>query len=484
MAIERRYEAAYARLSQMLDLMPRISDRKARQQGLGVASSLYIQAGQYNLALIYTDKLIAEEPQGIGRCVGSAHRVEALYKSGRLQTVGNEFQDAIDACMEVNEPLWASLTRVKVAAILIAEGNSSTAISMLQSKYDEVQRTHYPQIIAEVDSALAQAYWKSGDAQKAQLYAQHVTNDGVDNEFTEPLVDAYEVLYEVAQKQGDYKLSLAWHEKYAAADKGYLNDLSARALAYQMVKQQVQEKKQQIDTLSKKNQVLQLQQAVSAKSVVASRLWIALLITVLASIVLYAYRTKRAQLKFMNLARRDGLTGIFNRQHFIWEAERALDYTAKSVRDACVIVIDLDHFKQINDDHGHAAGDTVLKRTVAACQEQLRVVDVFGRLGGEEFGIFMPDCVPERAVDVAEAMRKTIAGLCDLEEDAIAFPIYASFGISSARWSGYNLRQLLAHADSALYQAKREGRNRVAICDESTPLPVGLPPGVLDRRRG
>jgi diguanylate cyclase (GGDEF)-like protein len=109
----------------------------------------------------------------------------------------------------------------------------------------------------------------------------------------------------------------------------------------------------------------------------------------------------------------------------------------------------------------------VLKRAVAACQAQLRSTDIFGRLGGEEFGILMPDCVPERAADQAELMRKAIAGLSELAEDGIDFPVHASFGVSAARWSGYKLPQLLAHADSALYQAKREGRNRVVVHDQA-----------------
>jgi diguanylate cyclase (GGDEF)-like protein len=278
-------------------------------------------------------------------------------------------------------------------------------------------------------------------------------------------------------------MALAYHEKFATADKGYLNDASARALAFQMVKHQVQAKKLQIDALNKKNQVLQLQQAVSAKDVETGRLWLALLLAVLVSIALWAYRTKRSEQRFMTLAQRDGLTGIFNRQHFIEASEQSLDYGAKSVRDASVIVIDLDHFKQINDEHGHAAGDLVLKRVVAACRAHLRSVDVFGRLGGEEFGILMPDCVPERAADQAEQMRLAVAALCDFEEGP-DFPVFASFGISAARWSGYNLRQLLAHADSALYQAKRAGRNRVHVYDHTTDVSEKLPLGMLDRRRG
>jgi diguanylate cyclase (GGDEF)-like protein len=275
------------------------------------------------------------------------------------------------------------------------------------------------------------------------------------------LVDAYQALYQIAQQRGDYQAALAYHEKFATADKGYLNDTSARALAYQMVEQQVLARKREVDALNEKNQVLQLKQQVDAKSAETSRLYILLLIAVLGSIALWAWKTKRSQLRFMKLARRDGLTGIFNRQHFFDAALAALKYCGKSGREACVIVIDLDNFKAVNDSYGHAAGDLVLKRTVTICKSQLRSIDIFGRLGGEEFGILLPDCSLEIAMQRAEGLRAAIVGLCS-GDDGIDFPVSASFGVAGTKASGYNLRQLLIDADGALYQAKREGRNRVS----------------------
>ncbi|MBS0457605.1 MAG: GGDEF domain-containing protein, partial [Proteobacteria bacterium] len=153
----------------------------------------------------------------------------------------------------------------------------------------------------------------------------------------------------------------------------------------------------------------------------------------------------------------------------------------KSMRDASVIAIDLDHFKQINDNHGHAAGDAALKAAVAACQKHLRSVDIFGRLGGEEFGILLPDCVPERAVDIAEAMRGEVAAIAGAQ-GGTGFPVTASFGVTAARWAGYDLVHLLAQADSALYQAKREGRDRVVLHGAPAVAPAGPPPGVEERR--
>jgi diguanylate cyclase (GGDEF)-like protein len=473
LAIATRYEEALTRLNQLLDLLPQVSDKFAREQGLGVAAVLYNQAGQYDLGTRYADKLLEEHATESSACKAGYLKLDAAYKSGKLQTVDNQLQDGINTCAQLGDPVFANLIRTFVANLDIEQGRTTEAIKLLQSNYDDVQRTHYPRLISEFDSILAQAFWKSDDLARGRQYAQSAIDKSVKNEITKPLVDAYRVLYLVAQKQGDYQDALAYHEKFASADKGYLNDTSARTLAYQMVTHQVQASKLQIDSLNKQNQVLQLQQALDRKAAETGRLYVALLLSLLGFIALWAYKTKRSQLRFKTLARRDGLTGIFNHQHFVEATKSALQYCAKSAREACVIVIDLDHFKLVNDTHGHAVGDTVLKRAVSACQTQLRSIDIFGRLGGEEFGIALPDCTLATASQRAEELRVAIAGLYG-GDSGLDLTVSASFGVASTMTSGYDLRQLLIDADTALYDAKRKGRNRVATCQsrESTDAAV------------
>jgi len=462
LAIALRYEEAYARLYQMLDLLPAVTDRKARQQGLNVAAFLYERAGQYDLSLKYADEQLATESHGNGGCTARNQRLQALYRSGALDTFGREFQAGIDACEEVGEVLWSNRIRVYAASYYLVQGRSREAIELLKSHSDEVHRTHYAELISTFDSMLARASWKAGESQAARGYANDAIAESIKGEYSEALADAYQVLYEISRQEGAYADALAYHEKYATADKGYLNDTSARALAYQMVSQQVLDKKRQIDALNEKNQVLELRRTVDAKSAETGRAYMVLLLVVLASIALWAYRTKRAQLRFMRLARSDGLTGIANRQHFLATARNALRYAEKSMRNVCVVVLDLDNFKQVNDAHGHAIGDLVLKCAVQACEARLRSVDVFGRLGGEEFGIVLPDCAPEVAKQRAEELRGAIAAVSAIDA-RIDFPVSASFGVAAARHCGYDLRELLAHADAALYDAKRTGRDRVCM---------------------
>ncbi|MEO9078715.1 MAG: GGDEF domain-containing protein [Rhodanobacter sp.] len=462
LAISTRYQEAFSRLNLVLADLPQVSDRDARLQVMSVAAQLYIDAGQYDLASEYAAQLIKESPPGSSACKADMVNLQVLYKGQKLQSLGTEFQSGIDTCSRAGEPIFSGAIRSYMAGFYLERDRPDAAIQLLTKHYAELKATHYPAMISIFDAMLAQAYLKTGESGLAKKFALDTISGGIKNEYGEPLTAAYRVLYLVEQKQGDMAQALAYHEKYMAADKGYLNNISAKAIAYQKVKQQVLAKKLQVDTLAKQNKILQLQQALSKKAVEAGRLWIILLILLLAFVGFITYRVKRSQLRFMKLARRDGLTGIFNRQHFVNEAERQLQYCSKSKRDVCLVLVDLDHFKAVNDTHGHAVGDKVLKRAVAACQAHLRSTDLFGRLGGEEFGIVLPECALDQVLARVDQMRLAVAAASS-GEDGLGIPVSASFGVATVANSGYELRQLMSDADNALYQAKREGRNRVSL---------------------
>jgi diguanylate cyclase (GGDEF)-like protein len=336
-------------------------------------------------------------------------------------------------------------------------------LKLLLAHDQEILSTHSAAATSKYRSLLARAYWLDGNLDKARAAAQSAIDFGIKQAFSKSVADAYDILYKIAKQQGDNAAALGYFEKYAAADKGYLNDVSARALAYQKVHQQVLDNQRQLAAEKDRNQVLALQQKVSSQKATTRLLAVLLLVCVLLIVVGWAYRTKRSQIKFQKLARRDGLTGIFNRQHFFDVAQEVLRYAARGKREACVLAMDLDHFKSVNDMHGHAAGDDALRRVVAVCEVLLRSIDVFGRLGGEEFAILLPDCPLAVARQRAEQMREAIAASRREGDAAADVLVTASFGIAATQDCGYNLTTLLAAADDALYAAKRAGRNRVEI---------------------
>ncbi|HTA64942.1 MAG TPA: GGDEF domain-containing protein, partial [Xanthomonadaceae bacterium] len=363
-----QYEDAYANLGLLLDSLPQIGDRNAHFLSLTVAADLYNQAGQYDLAERFTEQALAYDRSDTSICYALYNQATTLYKTGKLRADDTQIRSGLDACERIGDPIYANAIRVPLAQAQMEHGDAAAALQSLMAHDAEVQATHSSALISLFRATLAKCYLLTGDLVHAGEYARSAVDYANKQVNSKASADAWQVLYQVAKQQRDDTAALGYLEKFAVADKGYLNDTSARALAYQMVRQQVQEKKAQIDALSQQNQVLQLKQTVGRKNMIAVQLGIALLLVILGSIVTYAYRTKRSQLKFQRLARRDGLTEIYNRQYFVEACEQELEYCRKSVRDVSVVAIDLDHFKQINDSYGHAAGDFALKRAVVACQ--------------------------------------------------------------------------------------------------------------------
>jgi diguanylate cyclase (GGDEF)-like protein len=163
----------------------------------------------------------------------------------------------------------------------------------------------------------------------------------------------------------------------------------------------------------------------------------------------------------------DPLTGMFNRRGFAEATSRMIEREANAGRPVTVMIFDIDHFKSINDRFGHPAGDEVLKLFAAVVSNTLRMTDLSGRIGGEEFAALLP-CSMEEALIAAERVREAFAASGIAVEDT---PVETTVSIGVAGGPALTeLDVLLAAADTALYQAKRAGRNRVQAATEEQPL--------------
>ncbi len=170
---------------------------------------------------------------------------------------------------------------------------------------------------------------------------------------------------------------------------------------------------------------------------------------------------KTLELKLERMAHTDMLTGLNNRRHYIQLSETELSRTARHGGPLSVLMLDIDHFKQVNDTHGHRVGDTVIQSLAAICREQLRDLDVIGRLGGEEFAVTMPNADNAQALVVAERLRQAIEAARVPLTQGLPLRFTASIGVTTQPDSPTNLDTLLDQADQALYRAKNSGRNRV-----------------------
>jgi diguanylate cyclase (GGDEF)-like protein/PAS domain S-box-containing protein len=149
------------------------------------------------------------------------------------------------------------------------------------------------------------------------------------------------------------------------------------------------------------------------------------------------------------IARTDELTGMANRRAWDEELRRELARAARTGHRLCVVLLDLDHFKRFNDEHGHQAGDALLRDAAIAWRMKIRVTDFIARYGGEEFALILPDCPPDEALAILERLRAST-------------PEGQTCSAGVAYWDGTESPEtLVGRADEALYEAKRAGRDRI-----------------------
>jgi diguanylate cyclase (GGDEF)-like protein/PAS domain S-box-containing protein len=183
---------------------------------------------------------------------------------------------------------------------------------------------------------------------------------------------------------------------------------------------------------------------------------------------------KRMEAELRSLATVDSLTGLANRRHFMSRLQEACARLQRDVdQQTTLLFLDLDHFKEVNDRHGHAVGDAMLRRVATALRSELRAGDVAGRIGGEEFAILLPGTDLAMSAVLAERLRQKIGEASMAIDSDTALSVTVSIGVAAMQTADSHAEQILRRADEALYRAKGGGRNRTEIAvDPNEPNPL------------
>ncbi len=174
----------------------------------------------------------------------------------------------------------------------------------------------------------------------------------------------------------------------------------------------------------------------------------------------FVFELDRTRRQLVVLATHDDLTGVYNRRHFMVIAQREWDRARRYAMPSALLLIDADHFKHVNDKHGHLCGDALLRGIAHTVRDSLRQADVLARFGGEELIVYLPHTDPLGALDVAERIRERVQALSVPWEDA-AVATTVSIGVAPLRDELPSLDWMIHEADTALYAAKADGRNCV-----------------------
>ena len=241
-------------------------------------------------------------------------------------------------------------------------------------------------------------------------------------------------LAELYKSIGDFERALGHFEAFHRLDKQVFNEQSDQRMKALQVRHAVAQAQKEAEAYRSENVSLQEEMK----------------------------RRQQTEQELRELAAQDPLTGVYNRQHVERRAEAILDDAAQTGEAVGMLLVDLDEFKQLNDTHGHLAGDAVLRELTERIRSLIRPVDVLGRYGGDEFVFLLREATREHCRDVAERIRRSIADESLAPDDTV--PTTVSIGaVHRPADAETDLLTLLERADGALYQAKEAGKNRVQL---------------------
>ncbi|EIM00553.1 diguanylate cyclase [Rhodanobacter thiooxydans LCS2] len=317
--------------------------------------------------------------------------------------------------------------------------HSNTGMLLLQSAEAHAGLGQHELAAREFDLAEASVRQSRNMRYLAELYEERSRNQ--------------EALGKPAAALADLKLKMETDAALARMAKTQLTTLMS--WQFDTERRELENRKLAADKALKEQQLATLER-------VRGWQWLAILLAgVLLLLMLWlAWRQLRQSRHLHRLALTDALTGISNRRHIEYMLGEAVDEARRSQQELAVIMLDIDHFKRVNDSHGHPAGDQVLEQLVRVCLGALRQHDRLGRMGGEEFLVVLPDTDLEGGLQVAERLRACVAAARPVV-DGVELQLSISLGVAQLRPTESGAASLVRRADAALYHAKDNGRNRV-----------------------
>jgi diguanylate cyclase (GGDEF)-like protein len=394
---------------------------------------------------------------------------------------------AIDASLG-NRP-YIGLEQIEIARALTKLGRDHEALAPLDEALAIGRELRHREIVGNALLYLGRLALRAGDEAVARERLDEAIAVLTEAKLKAPLSEAFGAREEVAQARGELANALVYAHRRNDLREELLGTRSGRKLAALKSRYERAEADQRIRLLSLDNEVQSLrlrEQALLRNVGVAIGLSLAVLLVVLwnryrvSRRLNHALERKNAEISAHETALRDvnaklstqaaelyqaaitdPLTGAYNRGHLMRQLDQQMRHALQDGRDLAVLMIDFDHFKRINDEHGHLFGDRVLASGVQIMRQWLEPGDMLGRYGGEEFIAVLPDRDEMNAHAIAERLRDKVEfGLTPLTGSPR--PLTISIGLASLQRSGSTtLEELLSAADAAVYRAKADGRNRV-----------------------
>ncbi|WP_432309897.1 diguanylate cyclase [Shewanella frigidimarina] len=458
------YQQAFSLLEENFSRIENYQDNSIKIKSYNRLTNVYLQLGAYD-EMLRISQLALNLNQGTdprNQCFSMLLISVAHLKLQHFDQAETLFTDTQSYCKDHDFPLIEIMSIKGQANVLFDKGLYAEAEPLYLVALERYQKFQFEVEINEIQSYLSSIYFHLGDYQQADMFAQLI--NALPNKPSNMQVKkrVSEILSLIAGKRGQFDKAYQYQVVASALGQQLLDEQKVKENAYQMARFNSVEKNRENTSLIQDHELLMKQKDLFMKEKSSSIMFSTLLVGLSVGLLLLLISAWMQRNQFMKQAQRDGLTGIFNRRTGQEMAENEFIQAQMLGESFSVLLMDLDLFKNINDQYGHATGDWVLKKVTHVIGEMLKPTHIFTRMGGEEFAIFMPKQTEDIAVDFAEQIRDVIANI-NTRFSGHDFTVTVSCGVSSVDKDDLSLDPLIRRADLALYKAKHNGRNCV-VC--------------------
>jgi diguanylate cyclase (GGDEF)-like protein len=463
--LSRRWERAFDLLAKGLALEPDLDDPEGMVTLLTVASYIHAQAGQPEQALEYARRSLefAERTgSGRNRCLGH-HRVAYAFKrAGTNDEAERAYRLAIGECEAAHDPILKGVAQSGLADLLRQAGQLDQADALFAEAISSLEASGYAIGVDEArffEARLRFAQDRDAEAQRILLDLLPRLGEHAHLDY---LAEGQEMLAKIAIRRGRSAEAAERLAEALATRERHLDRERAMRLAFLGVEFDLQLKEQELALLREQARVAGLEREAQRQQLRQQLLVGAVAVLVALVLALLLAQARRERGRLVAQARHDGLTALDNHTWFFERTRRSLEAAAHDKVPLTLVLADIDYFKQVNDQHGHPAGDQVLRRVaqelVAAFGDRAHL----GRVGGEEFAIALRGVPAHEAVVLLQQFRRRLE---EARPGPDGSPLTMSYGLASRR-PGDTVETLRARADEALYRAKQAGRDRLVVADD------------------
>lgn len=459
--IARRFDEAFIHLNHGLRLLAD-SSLETHSEGLhSLAGYAYTLVGEVEQGIHFGQLAVQyAEQSGTERDLCSAcQRLAFAHKvSGDNEASLAYYRRALAHCLTAGDPLIAGIVRYGMGDLLRQAGDISEAESLFIEALDSLEAHDFHSGIAEARLYYARLEMARGHLDHVLDLLNPTLEPLGEAETWDYLAEAHGMLGKVARARGDYQTAFNHHDLQLRIQRQSHDQERSRRVTFLEVEFNLLHNQQQLALLEDQARVSRLEETARLQQQQIRKFAFGLAGLLMVCLALLLLHTMRERRRYQTLSERDGLTGTLNHTSFFAVAEREIQIAVENQQSFWMLLADIDHFKQVNDRHGHLVGDNILRqvgRCLRRCFDQHGAI---GRIGGEEFAVTLRGKNRTEIDALLEQFREALTRR-DKQDSSIS--VTMSFGLARQFGPTDPLLAIRQRADEALYQAKHKGRDRV-----------------------